>query len=194
MDREEVLDVRNGLGLAGGALSECVQDGSALVVEGPANLEQFFVRAQLFELTGHNFEGGYRLHVVAHVEVTALGFVSLFSLQGVEGRRVGDEEQIGIILGVHGLISKPLEVNEEAEADVGFHHVGEFIPDEKDAVELGCLGEFILDIKEPVAEFLRFETDVDASIAQHILHFGEGAGVLGLQIGDELVGCGGEGR
>ena len=88
MDWEQFLDVGDGFARICGILGEGVQDRSAFIVEGTAQLLDFFLGAHQLELSRHDLEGRNRLHVVTHVEVTALGLVSFLGLQGVEGGRV----------------------------------------------------------------------------------------------------------
>ena len=105
-----------------------------------------------------------------------------------------DKEQIGIVLCIHGLVRQSLKIDQQAEANVGFHHVRELIPDDQEAIVVRILGQFLLHLKEPGTEFLALQADVDAGITQHVLNLTEGAGVLGDQIGQEFVHRGRKGR
>ena len=64
-----------------------------------------------------------------------------------------DEEQVGIVLCVHGFVCQSLKINKQAEANVRFHHVCEFIPNDQEAIVVRILGQFLLNLEEPGTEF-----------------------------------------
>ena len=105
-----------------------------------------------------------------------------------------DEEQVRIVLCVHGLVCQALKIDQQAKTDVGLHHVREFIPDDQKAFIVAMLGQFLLHLEEPGAEFLALQADVDAGVTQHVLYLYERAGILGGQVGQEFVHRGRKGR
>ena len=98
------------------------------------------------------------------------------------------------MLCIHGLVRQSLKIDQQAKANIGFHHIREFIPDDQKTVVIRALGQFLLHFKEPGTEFLTLQADVYTGITKHILDFSQGTRVLGNQIGQELVNRGCKGR
>ena len=75
-----------------------------------------------------------------------------------------NEEQIGIMFCIHRLVCQALKINQQAEANVGFHYIRELIPDDQKAIIVCALGKFLLHLEEPRAEFLTLKANIDAGI------------------------------
>ena len=81
------------------------------------------------KLLRHDFEGTHGFHVVRNIVIASLGLLALLFLQAVQGRRVGNEQEVGVVLRIHHGLCNLLQLDKQTCSDAGCHDFGKLIPD-----------------------------------------------------------------
>ena len=159
MQRIEIAHIRFGFLRLVARLGVELKQFQMILVE---VIDQVFVRVFINddELTRHNLEGRHRFHIVCVVVVAPDGLVAFFLIQTIESRRVGNNQEVGVVLGRHHRVCNFLNAFKKFDTNGRSSNFGELVPHNQQSVIKSLLFQFVFNLFNPFAEVLAVDAHI----------------------------------